>query len=273
MRALGYPGFATTFRGPAGSRGRGSYPPPHDSTRQQSPGRLSCRRRQADLPRNTALRNAAYGQSVCSAGASPETNPGFWSQGRVSSRHRLMNSPRPSGGCSRQVRFVHQGAGARPLPLCPGSESASRLEWTTAAEPLRFVSVRPPADESFVTGPGVTLCRPESGARRAGRVGRAMALVHHSRPYRPYRFYRQADTCGLLDGEAWRQLCPLGDWEQVLRGASPTPGPIEALRQATRTARPCAEEDVLAEWERRLGCELRAARTGRLPKAAAAAGS
>ncbi len=48
------------------------------------------------------------------------------------------------------------------------------------AEPLRFVSVRPPADGSFVTGPGATLCRPESGARRAGRVGRAMALVQRS---------------------------------------------------------------------------------------------
>ncbi len=100
-----------------------------------------------------------------------------------------------------------------------------------------------------------------------------MALVQRWGAYRPYRPYRQADACGLLDGEAWRELCPLGDWEQVLRGASPTAEQIEALRQATRTGRPCAEQGVLAERERRLGRKLRAARTGRPPKAAAAAGS
>ena len=82
-----------------------------------------------------------------------------------------------------------------------------------------------------------------------------------------------ADASGLLDGEAWRELCPLGDWEQVLRGASQTAEQIEALRQATRTGRPCAEEIVVAEWERRLGRKLRAARTGRPPKGAAAASS
>jgi REP-associated tyrosine transposase len=82
-----------------------------------------------------------------------------------------------------------------------------------------------------------------------------------------------ADPFGLLDVETWREWCPLGDWEQVLRGASETAEQIEALRQATRSGRPCAEETVVADWERRLGRKLHAARTGRPPKAAAAAGS
>jgi putative transposase len=81
------------------------------------------------------------------------------------------------------------------------------------------------------------------------------------------------DKLGLLDGETWRELCPLGDWQEVLRGAGEPPEQLEALRQATRTGRPCAEAGMVAEWERRLGRKLHAARTGRPPKARTAAGS
>ena len=63
----------------------------------------------------------------------------------------------------------------------------------------------------------------------------------------------EGDKFGLLDGETWWELCPLRDWQQVLRGAGETPEQLEALRQATRTGRPCAEAGVVAEWERRLG--------------------
>jgi putative transposase len=81
------------------------------------------------------------------------------------------------------------------------------------------------------------------------------------------------DEMGLLDSESWRELCPLADWGEVLRGSGETAEQLEALRQATRTGRPYAEEGVVADWERRLGRKLNAARTGRPPKARAAAGS
>lgn len=71
----------------------------------------------------------------------------------------------------------------------------------------------------------------------------------------------------------WRELCPLADWGEVLRGAGETTEELEALRQATRAGRPYAEAGIVADWESRLGRKLQAARTGRPPRAAAAAGS
>jgi hypothetical protein len=84
----------------------------------------------------------------------------------------------------------------------------------------------------------------------------AFPSVRGNRPSRPH--IEGADALGLLDSEAWRELCPLSDWEEVLPGASETAEPIEALRQATRTGRPCAGDSVVAEWERPLGRKLRA---------------
>ena len=45
------------------------------------------------------------------------------------------------------------------------------------------------------------------------------------------------DPTGLLDQEAWRELCPLNDWGEVL-AASPDEQHAERVRQATRTGRP-----------------------------------
>jgi putative transposase len=80
------------------------------------------------------------------------------------------------------------------------------------------------------------------------------------------------DPSGLLDQELWRQLSPLGDWAEVLRGAEESPERIERLRSATRSGRPFGDEEFAAELERRLGRRRLAAGPGRPPKQKAAQG-
>ena len=43
------------------------------------------------------------------------------------------------------------------------------------------------------------------------------------------------DLTGLLDQEAWREVCPLKDWGEVLAAVTPDEQLAERLRQATRT--------------------------------------
>ena len=60
---------------------------------------------------------------------------------------------------------------------------------------------------------------------------------------------RGKDPTGLLDQEAWRELCPLNDWGEVLAAATPEEQHDEQLRQATRTGRPLGNKEFISELE------------------------
>ena len=60
------------------------------------------------------------------------------------------------------------------------------------------------------------------------------------------------DPTGLLNQEAWRELCPLNDWGQVLAAATPDEQLAERLRQATRTGRPLGRSEFISALEAHL---------------------
>ena len=60
------------------------------------------------------------------------------------------------------------------------------------------------------------------------------------------------DPTGLLDQEAWRELCPLNDRGEVLATASPDEQHAERLRQLTRTGRPLRGQEFISALEARL---------------------
>ena len=73
------------------------------------------------------------------------------------------------------------------------------------------------------------------------------------------------DPAGLLDQEAWRELCPLNDWEEVLAAATPDEQLAERLRQATRTGRPLGSWEFISALEGRLQRALARQKPGPAP--------
>lgn len=73
------------------------------------------------------------------------------------------------------------------------------------------------------------------------------------------------DPTGLLDQEAWRELCPVNDWGEVLAAAAPEEQLAERLRQATRTGRPLGSPEFISALEARLQRTLTRQKPGPAP--------
>ena len=74
------------------------------------------------------------------------------------------------------------------------------------------------------------------------------------------------DPAGLLDEEAWRELCPLDDWGEALATATPDEQLAERLRQATRTGRPLGSPEFISALEARLERTLTRQKPGPAPR-------
>ena len=81
------------------------------------------------------------------------------------------------------------------------------------------------------------------------------------------------DPIGLLDREAWRELCPLNDWVDVLAAPTPEEQLAARLRQATRTGRPLGSPEFISELEGRLQRMLTRQKPGPAPPKPLAVGA
>jgi putative transposase len=60
------------------------------------------------------------------------------------------------------------------------------------------------------------------------------------------------DPSGLLDMKLWKEICPCGDWAQALAWSNADEQLAERLRQATRTGRPCGQQQFATALEQTL---------------------
>jgi putative transposase len=79
------------------------------------------------------------------------------------------------------------------------------------------------------------------------------------------------DPSGLLDMELWKEICPCGDWAQALAWSNADEQPAERLRQATRTGRPCGQQQFVTALEQTLRRPLQRHKPGPPKRAAAGA--
>jgi putative transposase len=79
------------------------------------------------------------------------------------------------------------------------------------------------------------------------------------------------DPSGPLDMKVWKEICPCGDWAQALAWSSADEQPAERLRQATRTGRPCGQQQFVTALEQTLRRPLQRHKPGP-PKRVAAGG-
>ena len=77
------------------------------------------------------------------------------------------------------------------------------------------------------------------------------------------------DDSGLLDLSLWRQVCPRGDWGEVIRQPEISVDAVRQLREATKTGCPWGEAEFVERMERQLGRKLRRGSPGRPPKSKA----
>jgi putative transposase len=105
---------------------------------------------------------------------------------------------------------------------------------------------------------------------RAGLIGRA--VDYHWSSAGTHAVGR--DPSGLLDMEAWAEICPRNDWAPYLEAASKEEELLARIREATRSGKPIGNKAFVKQLERQSGhgLELRPRGRPRKPLAARAAG-
>jgi putative transposase len=77
---------------------------------------------------------------------------------------------------------------------------------------------------------------------------------------------RMSDPCGLIDQRLWREICPRGDWAEVLRCGEMEAAWMSRFRSATKSGKPLGDKDFVKKLERRAGKDLTVRSRGRPSK-------